>query len=321
MTRTLKATFSNGVVFPGGITEVADASDNWLTLFKSFGYTQQDFESFSKKNFITNLIFKDNPIQKHITLRITAIRETFEELGLLICSSYHKDNTGKGICTKVLPNVDTKYWQSKVSREPLEFLNLCKAYNCYPDIWSLHYWSNWLSPVFLPKRFDTAFFVAALEDKPEIVGVEDSQEVAKVEWSHPLDILKRNSKNELQLYPPQGYELHRFNYFTDVEEIITFAKDTTSRGSELIYPITVKTSDGVVFLLPGDHLYPADIDYNSAHIKRESQSTLKLRDHTKTLHRFEVIGSEGTIVVNNYTPLNHINMENQVKPVNISFTS
>lgn len=72
----------------------------------------------------------------------------------------------------------------QVSKNPLELLNLCKEYNCYPDIWSLHYWSNWLSPITLPKRFDTAFYVAAIKDKPK--NIYSSNEVLKAEVSNIL---------------------------------------------------------------------------------------------------------------------------------------
>ncbi|CAF4875005.1 unnamed protein product [Pieris macdunnoughi] len=313
-TRTHNASFSNSVVFPGGVTEEADASDHWLPLFTNFGFTQRDFESLHRPGAYTNLIFKDIPVRRHIALRISAIRETFEELGLLICCSDHKKKKSDS-WTTVLSNIDTQYWQSKVSKNPTELFNLCKEYNCYPDIWSLHYWSNWLSPVTLPKRFDTAFYVAAVKDKPTTIS--SSNEVVKVEWANPSDLLERNSKGEIKLHPPQAYELNRLSQISDLDKIINFAKNITSQGNELIFPIPTRTKDGWVFLLPGDHLYPTNVDYNTEIITKE-KTALELRDTTKTLHRIEIVGSERLIVTHNYTPKNHINMGNQVKSVNIS---
>lgn len=66
-----------------------------------------------------------------------------------------------------------------MSENPSELLSLCKEYNCYPDIWSLYYWSNWLSPLVIKRRFDTAFFVAALENRP--TSIRASSEVVNVE--------------------------------------------------------------------------------------------------------------------------------------------
>ncbi|XP_038207639.1 nucleoside diphosphate-linked moiety X motif 19 isoform X1 [Zerene cesonia] len=316
-TRTHNASFSNSVVFPGGVSEEADADDHWLRLFTSFGYTQRDFEALHRPDAPTNLIFQNNPVRRHVALRICAIRETFEELGLLICSSDHKKNKTAAWST-VRTDIDTGYWQSKISENPSELLNLCEAYNCYPDIWSLHYWSNWLSPATVPKRFDTAFFVTAIEDK--ITDIKSNSEVVKVEWARPIDILDRNSKGEVQLPPPQGYELNRISHFSDVDKLINFARNITNQGNELIFPIPIRTKDGWVYLLPGDHQYPTNVDYNGKIIKKD-KTTIELRDTTKTLHRFEAVGSKRYIVTHNFQPRNHINMGNQIKAVNITVSN
>ncbi|XP_038207640.1 nucleoside diphosphate-linked moiety X motif 19 isoform X2 [Zerene cesonia] len=294
-TRTHNASFSNSVVFPGGVSEEADADDHWLRLFTSFGYTQRDFEALHRPDAPTNLIFQNNPVR----------------------SSDHKKNKTAAWST-VRTDIDTGYWQSKISENPSELLNLCEAYNCYPDIWSLHYWSNWLSPATVPKRFDTAFFVTAIEDK--ITDIKSNSEVVKVEWARPIDILDRNSKGEVQLPPPQGYELNRISHFSDVDKLINFARNITNQGNELIFPIPIRTKDGWVYLLPGDHQYPTNVDYNGKIIKKD-KTTIELRDTTKTLHRFEAVGSKRYIVTHNFQPRNHINMGNQIKAVNITVSN
>ncbi|KAI8438896.1 hypothetical protein MSG28_011228 [Choristoneura fumiferana] len=170
-TRTASASFANSVVFPGGVSEPVDASEDWLRLFKAFGFDQSHFEAFHRPGAPATPIFQDNPVKRHISLRITAIRETFEELGLLLCCKQHqKDRSSPWAC--VLPIAD-------ISKNPSELLNLCKEYQCYPDIWALHYWSNWLTPTHFPKRFDAAFFITALEDKPECLDF--NAEVAHVQ--------------------------------------------------------------------------------------------------------------------------------------------
>lgn len=51
---------------------------------------------------------------RHIQLRITAIRETFEELGLLICSRKHKKHR-IGQWADVIEDFDIAYWQNRVN--------------------------------------------------------------------------------------------------------------------------------------------------------------------------------------------------------------
>lgn len=67
----------------------------------------------------------------------------------------------------------------QLTKNPADWYTLCEEHQCYPDIWSLHYWSNWLTPIKIPKRFNTAFFVTALESRPESIG--SSSEVVAVE--------------------------------------------------------------------------------------------------------------------------------------------
>lgn len=63
-TRTVDASFSKGVVFPGGVSEEADASEHWLHLLSSFGFDQSDFETLHQAGTPITPIFADNPIKR-----------------------------------------------------------------------------------------------------------------------------------------------------------------------------------------------------------------------------------------------------------------
>lgn len=83
-------------------------------------------------------------------MRITAIRETFEEVGLLLC----KPRTGE--CDQIYSHVeesfDRKNWQKKVHNDSTKFLDLCKELEVIPDLWSLHEWAAWETPATFKKR-------------------------------------------------------------------------------------------------------------------------------------------------------------------------
>ena len=54
---------------------------------------------------------------------------------------------------------------------------MCQGLECYPDLWALHEWSNWLTPTTFPgKRFDTAFYLACLPNVPEAKFEESEME-------------------------------------------------------------------------------------------------------------------------------------------------
>lgn len=298
------------MVFPGGVSEPADIADRWLTHLSSFGYSNSDFEALHRAGTTVTPLFQDNPVQRHISLRITAIRETFEELGLLLCSRDHKKDRCSD-CASFISDIDLKYWQQRVSDNPAELLSLCKEYKCYPDIWSLYYWSSWLSPVNLPKRFSAAFFVTALATKPE--GLKSNAEVIDVKWSNPLEVLQNP---HLVLYPPQVYELNRLSSISDIVELTKFAKERSCHGQELLFPISLKAKDGSLHLLPGDELYPSSVDYYNTTVKSVEKTIAELRQSSNIIHRFEV-SEPSQFIFKNYKPENHINMGDKTITANV----
>lgn len=66
-------------------------------------------------------------VYRHLQLRITAIRETFEELGLLICSRKRKEQK-TGLWADTIEDIDVKHWQARVSLLSLSYiiLQLCQ---------------------------------------------------------------------------------------------------------------------------------------------------------------------------------------------------
>lgn len=167
-------------VFPGGTVNVADSSDEWIQLFTNFGYCVDSLcKSLNNKN--TKLpIFDDNgsALPRCISLRITAIREAFEESGVLLCkktSSKTLEPYLNPVKANHLKIEEHHTWRLKVMKNPREFLNLCLHNDCYPDITSLYLWSNWLTPSSIPVRFDSVFFTAFLENP--VLATQDDYEI------------------------------------------------------------------------------------------------------------------------------------------------
>lgn len=91
-----------------------------------------------------------NFYSREISLRITAIRETFEEVGILLCKP--KKAEYNSIYSHCLESFDRKMWQKAVHNDSTKFLELCKELNVIPDLWSLHEWAAWLTPATFKKR-------------------------------------------------------------------------------------------------------------------------------------------------------------------------
>lgn len=97
---------------------------------------------------IGSLIY-DLCLFREITLRLTAVRECFEEVGLLLCRSRSQLDFGAVTCAQAVPDLES--WQRRVHNKPAEFLTLCRELNVVPDLWALHEWSAWASPGFIRK--------------------------------------------------------------------------------------------------------------------------------------------------------------------------
>lgn len=189
----------NAYVFPGGLVDSSDFSSEWLDIFQQFANTpnfglrsvRQRLET-RPPIFATDRLKLGSPIPGEVAFRICALRETFEESGVLLvvpqpeisrlsksaedmCASHQVlDNRVNKICSAELSK-----WRTRVNENPSNFIRMCKELQVLPNIWALHEWSNWLTPVgrYGMSRFDTAFFICCLPEIPQTL--QDEKEIVK----------------------------------------------------------------------------------------------------------------------------------------------
>ncbi len=170
-------------VYPGGNVDSSDGDPQWLTLFQDI----LNIDISQDKRFLLHdtahhpQIYldddnEDNRLPKQISLRITAIREAFEEAGVLLCRPRGKlpldnDELLHHSWKALEDKKHLQSWQKRVRKKGSEFLELCRSLNCVPDLWALHPWSNWLTPtVFKPRqRFDTMIYITLLPKMARVV--------------------------------------------------------------------------------------------------------------------------------------------------------
>lgn len=263
--RAAKSSFMPGTyVFPGGALEPADAARDWLKLYERFGFPGQSFAQLDRKENKVPL-FKTpgvDQIPRYLSLRIGAIRETFEECGILICRSHHlKYQERPARWATFIGGPEIKKWQNRVHDDPNQFIEMCNEFEVYPDVWALKEWSNWATPPPSPVLFDTVFFLASFHQLP--LTQAEKKEVQHLEWSSPTDYLLRNEKETIALPPPQFYELSRLRNFTDIEKLAKFAQKRAPCGLERYLPMRVTSEDGIFTVLPGDDMYEPSVDTTS----------------------------------------------------------
>lgn len=167
-------------VFPGGVVDAADRSADWLRLFAPhhgpprFGLGPAPR---SRPTFPVLPAAGPDPaaedgaaLRDDVALRICAIRETFEEAGVLLLRPRASRAAAREPSRALALQEGLAAWRDRVRRDPHHFLRLCEHLDCTPDIWALHDWSAWLTPFRHRggRRFDTAFFLCCLREPPPV---------------------------------------------------------------------------------------------------------------------------------------------------------
>ncbi|KAF5387592.1 hypothetical protein D9757_006526 [Collybiopsis confluens] len=146
------------------------------------------------------------------SLRITAIRETFEESGLLIASP--SSSTSRLPPDRILDEA-----RFAVHEQKRTFQNFLDEYCLKADTDALLPFTAWITPAGPPKRFHTQFFVTFLPgasaskfttgSKQERLPKPDGgQEVINARFVRPSDAISEFNARKITMMPPQFYILH-----------------------------------------------------------------------------------------------------------------
>lgn len=152
------------------------------------------------------------------TMRVAAIRETFEETGVWLGAPLaHPSDSRRALV------------RGEVSlRELLS--------DAPVDLESLVWTSRWITPEGLPKRFDTYFFIAPAPPGAEATA--DLNEIEDVVWISPAEALRRREGRTMQMVFPTVRNLEAIASFTTAAELIE------SRRGAVIEAVTPILVDG-----------------------------------------------------------------------------
>ncbi|KAH6899478.1 NUDIX domain-containing protein [Coprinopsis sp. MPI-PUGE-AT-0042] len=144
-------------------------------------------------------------------LAITAIRETFEESGLLLASS----------SSPAPPESTLDEARFAIHQQQMLFQDFMSENSLKPDVDSLLPFMKWITPVGPPKRFETQFFVTFLpqtsaiapsnfssgEKQERLPTPDGGQEVISAKFIHPSEAISLHRQGKMAFMPPQFYIL------------------------------------------------------------------------------------------------------------------
>jgi 8-oxo-dGTP pyrophosphatase MutT (NUDIX family) len=155
---------SGALVFPGGRMEAADAE------------------------LARDGAFSDRLDETARALRIAAIREAFEECGVLLARPAGEERFVAA--ERASPLNRSAPFAGLLAREGL-----------VPATDALAPFARWITPAFLPKRFDTHFFLAPAP--PDHALAHDGRETVDSVWIAPAQALALNGERFKLLFPTE----------------------------------------------------------------------------------------------------------------------
>jgi len=160
-----------------------------------------------------------------------AVRETFEEAGVLLASP---DGDGAFADTS---GADWEADRVALEARSLSLSDLLVRRGLLLRADLLRAWSHWITPEAEPRRFDTRFFAAALPRGQSTRHV--GGEADRVHWTRPADAVAAFRRGELPMMPPTALTLEEMSPHPSVDDVLAAADERT------ITPILPR-------LLPGD---------------------------------------------------------------------
>lgn len=174
-----------------------------------------------------------------------AVRETFEESGVLLAGSADavvEDTSGDDWEADRLALLDRSLSLAEMLRR--------RGLSLRADL--LRAWAHWITPEVEPRRYDTRFFVAALPGRQRTRDV--GGEADRVVWMRPQDAIDGQARGEVAMLPPTLFNLAEVAVHRTVGDVLVAG---TARDIRPVLPkVLVGDADEIRFLLPHDEGYP-----------------------------------------------------------------
>lgn len=220
MKRLRSAGFVPGAfVFPGGRVDLADGDPALLLRADGPG----------------------TPLVPEPSFWVAALRETFEETGVLLA----RDGSGR-VVADAGRDPELGRWRDALLAGEATFLEVAESLGVKLALDEMVACAHWITPLVEPRRYDTHFFLAPLPEGREVWP--DPREMAEAIWLSPAAALERFHEGRLPMVFPTVVTLESLMGFGSVAEALDSFR---GRPVEPILPRLVRTDEGVAIVIDG----------------------------------------------------------------------
>jgi 8-oxo-dGTP pyrophosphatase MutT (NUDIX family) len=174
-------------------------------------------------------------------LRVAAIRETFEECGVLLA----RPRGGSGLVDARRLGAVEGRWRDALLRDTAGMTELAQTEELELACDLLVPFAHWITPEFMPKRFDTHFFLVAAP--PDQVAAHDGAESVDSLWTTPEAALADAESGRRTIIFPTLLNLRKLGRSRDVAAALARAR---SEPVVTVLPRPVRGPRGTVVRIP-----------------------------------------------------------------------
>lgn len=182
----------------------------------------------------------------HLTFMVAAIREAFEESGVLLA----RQNGSSGL---IGPDALAllEHYRDPLAKGDQSLLEFLQAEKLRLALDTLTHYAHWVTPPNMPKRFDTQFYIA---DAPEgQVAMHDGSESVDSVWITAQQLLKEADEGKWTIIFPTRCNIE---LLATQSTIVDMKKWCTEHGIVTILPSVEKKEDGIHLQIPKESGYP-----------------------------------------------------------------
>ena len=204
--RTSKASFASGMyVFPGGRVD----GDDHLHKYDAFrfGPTPQQQPQVRALG------------DEWRGFWIAAIRETFEEAGLLLAYK------GEELISFADEKVQTRFsaYRDPLHSGEMSLLQLCENEQLKLAVDQVHFYNRFVTPLGRPRRFDTRFFIASAPESQR--PRHDEVETVDSVWITPQEALQQHKDGVFDLMNVTRMQLEQLATYPDKQAVLEMASN------------------------------------------------------------------------------------------------